>query len=72
MAWQQSDLDKLDGAIAAGVQQVTYADGRSIRYQSGADMLAARREIKTELQAAASQVAPRVRSVVGRMRRSYR
>lgn len=72
MAWQQTDLDKLDAAIAGGIQQVTYADGRSVRYQSGADMLAARREMKTELQAAASQVNPRVRTVVGRMRRVCR
>jgi hypothetical protein len=45
MAFQQSDLDKLDAAIASGVQQVTYADGRSVRYQTGADMLKARETI---------------------------
>ena len=71
MAWQQSDLDKLDTLLAGGVQEVTFADGRKVRNQAGTDLLAIRREIKTELQAAASQVAPRVRSVVGRMRRSY-
>jgi hypothetical protein len=49
MAFQQSDLDRINAAIASGVQQVTYADGRSVRYQSGADMLAARDAIRGEL-----------------------
>jgi len=45
MAFKQSDLDTLDAAIASGILQVTYADGRSVRYQTGADMLKARETI---------------------------
>jgi hypothetical protein len=44
MAWTQADVDKLESAIASGVQTVTY-DGpprRSITYQTTGDMLRAR------------------------------
>jgi hypothetical protein len=44
MAWTQGDVDKLDVAIASGVQSVTF-DGpprRTVTYQTTSDMLKAR------------------------------
>ena len=49
MPFQQSDLDRIDASIASGILQVTYADNRSVRYQTGADMLAARETIRNEV-----------------------
>ena len=68
MAWQQSDLDKLDAAMASGTKKVTFADGRSREFQDLGDMMKLRSLIKTELAEGASQVAPR-RTVVGRFGR---
>lgn len=68
MAWTQSDLDKLDAAIVNGRKRVTFADGRSIEYHSLDEIRAARRDVKAELMASASQVNPR-RVTVGRVRR---
>lgn len=53
MAWSQSDLDKIDAAIASGVKSVTFADGRQKMYQNVDQMLAARRVIEAQLQVAA-------------------
>lgn len=61
MAYQQSDLDKLDAAIAAGVQQVTYADGRSVRYQNLDQLLAARKVIEAQVKMAAQTASGLVR-----------
>lgn len=69
MAWTQTDLDKLSAAIAEGIKSVTYADGRKVEYQTVADMRALRNDMKAELAAAASQVTPRTRFSVARMRR---
>lgn len=49
MAWTQSDLDKIDSAIASGVKQVTFADGRSRTYQNVDQMLAARKVIEAQI-----------------------
>ncbi len=49
MAYQQSDLDMLDGAIASGVRRITFADGRSTEYQNLDQLLAAKRVIAAEL-----------------------
>lgn len=68
MAWTQDDLTKVRAAIASGVQSVRYSDGRQVNYQSLADLLAAEKEIRAQLAADASQVSPRVRYTVGRMR----
>lgn len=38
MAFTQSDVDKIKAAIASGTDQVSYSDGRSIRYRSVADL----------------------------------
>jgi len=54
MAFQQSDLDRLDAAISSGVRSVTFADGRRTEYQNVADMLRARDMIRGEIDAVAS------------------
>ncbi|AOF95742.1 phage head-tail joining protein [Sphingobium sp. RAC03] len=69
MAWTQADLDKIDIALSSNVRKVTFADGRSTEFQNADQMLAVRREIKAELLASASQITPRVRTVVARMHR---
>lgn len=70
MAFQQSDLDKLDAAIVSGIKKVTFADGRSTEYQSLEDIRRARADVKAELAAASSQVARRTRRIiVGRVGR---
>jgi hypothetical protein len=67
MAFQQSDLDKLDAAILSGVKKVTFADGRSTEFHSLDEMRRLRGDIKGELAAAESQVSPRHRFSIGRM-----
>lgn len=69
MAYQQGDLDKLDAAILSGVKAVTFADGRKTEFHSLDEMRRLRADIKGELSAAASQVTPRRRTTVGRIRR---
>lgn len=69
MAWTQSDLDAVDAALKNGIRKVTFADGRSREYQSTSEMLTLRGQMKAELAAAASQVAPR-RITVARIRRT--
>lgn len=49
MAWAESDLDTVRAAIASGVQEVTYQDGRKIRYQSLDHLVAAEKVIATAL-----------------------
>jgi hypothetical protein len=48
MAYTQSDLDRLQRAIARGVKTVTY-NGETVVYTSLDDMLRAERRIKQEL-----------------------
>lgn len=48
MAWSQTDLDKLEAAIAAGVRRVKYSD-KEVEYQSVDDMLKARDLIRRAL-----------------------
>lgn len=69
MAFQQSDLDKLDAAILSGVRSVTFADGRKTEFHSLNEMRALRSDVKAELSAAASQTQPSRRTTIGRMRR---
>lgn len=49
MAFEQSDLDTLDQAIASGVQSVTYADGRAVTYRNMADLQRARDMVERAL-----------------------
>lgn len=69
MAFQQSDLDKLDAAILTGVRKVVFADGRSTEFHSLTEIRALRSDVKAELAAATSQTQPRRRTTVGRIRR---
>jgi hypothetical protein len=69
VAFQQSDLDTLDAAILSGVRSVTFADGRKTEFHTLTEMRGLRSDIKAELAASASQVQPRRRTTVGRMRR---
>lgn len=64
MAFQQGDLDRLDTAIASGVQQVTYADGRTVRYQNLDQMLAARGVIAGEVAAPVNAASRQRRRVI--------
>ena len=45
MAWTQTDLDKLDSAIAKGVRSVQYTSG-TVTYHSLAEMLRLREVMK--------------------------
>lgn len=65
MAWQQTDLDAIRANIASGVQQVTYADGRIVRYQNLDQMIAAERVIGAALQMAADAASGLVRRRFG-------
>lgn len=49
MAWTQSDLDRLETAIATGAKVVQYRDQR-VEYQSTSEMLQARTIIIRSLQ----------------------
>lgn len=69
MAYQQSDLDKLDRQILSGVKKITFADGRSTEFNTLDEMRRLRGDMKAELAAAASQVSPRRRFSVGRVYR---
>lgn len=66
MAWSQTDLDKIDAALANNVRKVTFADGRTVEYQNADQMLAVRKAVKAELAASKTQVA---RATRGTMRR---
>jgi len=72
MAWTQDDLDRISTAIANNVRSVTYADGRRVEYQDVDKMLQVRRDMKAELQAAATQVNRQIRATRGTMRRPCR
>jgi hypothetical protein len=54
MAWSASDLTALDAAIASGVQEVRFSDGRQVRYASMADLLRARSLVAAEANANAA------------------
>jgi phage baseplate assembly protein gpV len=66
MAWNQTDLDKIDTALANNVRKVTFADGRTVEYQNADQMLAVRKAVKAELSAARTQI---VRATRATMRR---
>lgn len=67
MAWTQTDLDALSAAITDGIKRVVYADGRQVEYQTVADMLALRKEMRAEVVAAETKLSPGVRSTIGRV-----
>lgn len=48
MAWAQSDLERIEAAIASGTRKVRF-QSHEVEYQSIPDMLKARDVIKAEL-----------------------
>lgn len=48
MAWTQDDLDKLNAAIAQGVNSVAYRD-RTVTYRSQKEMLELRSMMRSEI-----------------------
>lgn len=57
MSISQTDLDRLDAAIASGVLETRFADGRAVKYNTTGDLLRARANIAALL-AAQSATAP--------------
>lgn len=62
MAWQQTDLDKIDAAIASGIKSVTFADGRKTEYQSVEHMMSVRAIMAAQLQMQAQTLAGKKRN----------
>lgn len=52
MAWAATDLTTIDQAIASGVSEVQFSDGRRVRYASVSDLMKARGLISAEVNAA--------------------
>jgi phage baseplate assembly protein gpV len=67
MAWTQTDLDRIDAALASETKRVQFADGRLVEYHTKAEMLQVRNLIRAEIAAAASQVNPIARATRARM-----
>lgn len=65
MALSQTDLDKLDRAIARGVLRVEYSSG-AVTYQSITDMLKARTFVANEIASSANKNPPSTLAVFGR------
>lgn len=51
----QADVDSLQAAIAGGIQQVTYADGRTVRFQNADQMLAALELMRSDVASATAK-----------------
>jgi hypothetical protein len=49
--WTQEDLDRVQEALASGERSVTFADGRKLEYQTTAELLKLRTQIKAEITA---------------------
>jgi len=54
MPFTSADLAALDASIASGVQEITFSDGRRVRYATLDEKLRARAVIVAELSANAS------------------
>lgn len=65
MALTQTDLDKLDKAIARGVLRVEYTDG-AVQYQSIDQMLKARSFIADQIAGPSRRSPPSTLAVFGR------
>lgn len=48
MAWTQSDVDALKGAIKSGIRRVTYTD-KTVEYQDTASMLRTLKVMEAEV-----------------------
>jgi hypothetical protein len=51
----QADIDAMRDTAASGVLEVRFADGRTVKYASPADLLKAAAELEGRLQAATFQ-----------------
>lgn len=49
MAWTQTQLDALNEALALGVTEVRYADGKTVKYRSIDEMLNIKAQMEGEL-----------------------
>ncbi len=63
MAWTQTDIDRLDAAIASGELTVQHSDGRRITYRSIGELKAARAMVQREVN---PPTAPRQRRIITR------
>ena len=64
MAFTTADMETLERAIAAGAQQVQFADGRRVTYFSADEMRRARDAMRMEIEAEAASSPRRVTRVV--------
>lgn len=71
MAFVQADLDTIDQRITEGVKRVTYADGRTVEYQSLDHMLAARKVIQSQITVTQQQADGMVRRRVAAVRSGF-
>lgn len=69
MAYQQSDLDKLDAKILGSTKKVTFADGRSLENYDLDQLRRLRADIVAELGVASTASRGRPRFIVGRVGR---
>jgi hypothetical protein len=49
MAYTLADVTTLERAIASGVQEITYSDGRRVRYNATQDLMSALSDAKQDL-----------------------
>lgn len=60
MAWTQTDLDRIEAAIASGELRVGF-EGRNIEYRSIEELRKARAEIKAELAQSGTPIVRQIR-----------
>jgi len=63
MAWTQTDLDRIERAIATGTLEVRTSDGRRLIYRSVEELLKAKAVIEAELDKAAGTNKSRTRRI---------
>lgn len=67
MPFTQTDLDNVNRAIASGVTEVRFADGRLVTYRGVKDLMIAKLDIETELlSASSSTIVRQIRPIIGR------
>lgn len=64
--YTEADLINIRACIASGVMETRFADGRSVKYQSLAEMIRAEERIIEAISAAAPDARPRRRVVAYR------
>lgn len=67
MAFTQADLDNVNRAIASGVTEVRFADGRLVTYRGVKDLMIAKSDIEAELfSSSQSTIVRQIRPIVTR------